>query len=124
MAVILSLLTDWVDLNFIATKTIVVLSNHACSLVTSLLCKVVPTGFLPKDCERGVLTEGLVPPRVQWEGPHDRGADYLSPQHYTVFHNRLACQTTAVKSLMCVFAVWPYYSRVNMKDPGGCNTKL
>ena len=34
------------------------------------------------------MTEGQVPPRVQWEGPHDRGADYLSPQHYTVFNSK------------------------------------
>ena len=34
------------------------------------------------------MTEGQVPPRVQWEGPHDRGADYLSPQHYTVFNQK------------------------------------
>ena len=38
------------------------------------------------------MTEGQVPPRVQWEGPHDRGAGYLSPQHYTVFHNELVGQ--------------------------------
>ena len=54
----------------------------------SLLCEVAPTGFLPKYKGRGFMTEGQVPPRVQWEGPHDRGADYLSPQHYTVFNQK------------------------------------
>ena len=38
------------------------------------------------------MTEGQVPPRVQWEGLHDRRADYLSPQHYTVFNSKLVGQ--------------------------------
>ena len=92
----------------------------------SLLCEVAPTGFLPKYRGRGFMTEGQVPPRVQWEGPHDRGADYLSPQHCIVFRNKhtFVCQTTAVNPLMFVFTVWPYYSRVNIEDPDCCTTKL
>ena len=124
------------------------------------------------------MTEGQVPPRVQWEGLLDRGAYYLSPQHFdkrpwaqllrslvitllcevapsgcrvasavlwegllstisyytinisivcrVVCHTvcRVVCQTTAVNPLMSVFTVWPYYSRVNIEDPDGCNTKL
>ena len=72
------------------------------------------------------MTEVQVPPRVQWEGPPDHGANYLSPQHHFVFHNKhisFVCQTTAFNPLMSVFTVWPYYSRVNMKDPDGHNTK-
>ena len=50
-----------------------------------------------------------VPPKVQWEGhlrprgrflpeysgggPHDRGAGYLSPQHYTLFNNKQASES-------------------------------
>jgi len=71
------------------------------------------------------MTEGQVPPRVQWEGLLDRGAYYLSPQHCIVFHRKHNCcvPETAVNPLMCVFFIWPNCSRVNIKDPDGCNTK-
>ena len=52
------------------------------------------------------MTEGQVPPRVQWEGLLDRGAYYLSPQHCIVFHRKHSCcvPETAVSPLQFVFS--------------------
>ena len=69
--------------------------------------------------------KGEPPPRVQWEGLSTTGASYMSPQHHFLFHSKhisFVCQTTAVSPLLSVFTVWPYCSRVNIKDPGGYNT--
>ena len=68
----------------------------------SLLCKVAPSGFLPRSSGRGFLTEGQVPPIVQWEGLLDRGADYLSPQHYIVFRSKL-CARRPLLTPCCLF---------------------
>ena len=103
-----------------------IFAHNFCALLSNLSLVQSSTHRVPPKVQwEGLQDRGVGSSQsTQWEGPHDRGADYLSPQHCIVFRNKhtFVCQTTAVNPLMFVFTVWPYYSRVNIKDPDGCNT--
>ena len=68
-------------------------------------------------------------PGVQWEveQPEERTISVVCQKrngfllHFTG-NISFVCQTTAVSPLLFVFTVWPYCSRVNIKDPDGYNT--
>ena len=48
----------------------------------------------------------------------------LSTKPYFTLNISFVGQTTAVNPLLSVYTVWPYYSRVNTKDPDGYTTRL